>query len=178
MDFLLASVVVITLATIYTSFGGYNNRATDLLYCISGLLAAIGLRKIYTTILVDSVENFDKWTPRYDGKEILPLWSGNGIGLTLYGDCMRYDPQTQSEVKYVFLIFFYLPILPLGCYRVQETGYASQSYKRSCTSYKIFGSERWRILEVICIYLRFLTGILLVIAVICVISAVVAALFD
>lgn len=102
----------------------------------------------------------DKMQPRYNGENTnIPMGTVNGIGLVLYGtDFRSHSALTSnhnfisSEVKYLFFTILYVPIIPLGCYRVDLTGYKRKNYKRTETSYYVYGTERWAFWEVISIF--------------------------
>ena len=78
-----------------------------------------------------------------DGKGV-SLWRINGIGFSFYGmyrEALVGDYKTY--VTYHVFCLFFIPILPLGCFRViKENG-----------GYRILGGERkaWR--EILCMFL-------------------------
>ena len=98
----------------------------------------------------------DRYKPRYNGKSTdIPLGTGNGIGLHFLGDYRHdYISDGSTNVSYYFFVFFFLPIIPLGCYRIQEGSTYSPSHHRSTTRYKIYGTEKWKFTEVVTIYLK------------------------
>src|SRR5207245_1889280 len=49
------------------------------------------------------------------------MFTFNGIGTTLYGK-RNYDPNTQSYIATLYFTFIFLPVLPLGSYRVRDLG--------------------------------------------------------
>ncbi len=76
-----------------------------------------------------------------------------GFGTRLIGGDAGFDFRSEygdglygkkTEVKYLFLSLLYLPIIPLGCYRVD-------SY-----SNEIIKDEKWSIGELLTIYFFFL----------------------
>ena len=71
----------------------------------------------------------------------------NGIGFSLCGGWGRYDQETNSTVYYLFFSFF-IPLIPLGCYRATEVGQSGKS-----THYQIYGRDKWRFWEVMAVYL-------------------------
>ena len=81
-----------------------------------------------------------------DGKE-LSLLRVNGIGFSFYGkyrELLIGDYRTYVTY-YVFCLFF-IPILPLGCFRViKENG-----------GYRILGGERMAWREILCMFLGFM----------------------
>lgn len=109
--------------------------------------------------LLDKAKSSNR-EPNGKGQHLL-LGTGNGIGFTLLGDFRvrtymkdnNYKNMTSSNVTYHFFTFFFLPILPFGCYRVIQTGYHRENHKRATTSYKILGSERWNLIEDLSIYI-------------------------
>ena len=82
-----------------------------------------------------------------------PLGTWNAIGITCLG---KYRVFGNTQVSYVFLSLFF-PIIPIGCYRVTEslstTPHRDGPAWKSSTRYKIFGSEKWNLLEVLHVYL-------------------------
>lgn len=112
-----------------------------------------------------------KYPPRYNGKNTdLLLGSGNGIGFTLLGDDFRYH--NGSCVNYHFFTFLYIPIIPIGCYRVSEGARYSSSHKHETVNYCIYGTERWSFLEVIHCYLQRLSVFMILIGITFVFSLV------
>ena len=89
-----------------------------------------------------------------------PLGIVNGIGFNLICGG-RYEAQTASDAYYLFFSFF-IPLIPLGCYRSQEVSSSGRG-----SSYRIYGHEKWRFWEVISIYI---SGISWFIGFICLIS--------
>jgi hypothetical protein len=75
----------------------------------------------------------------------------NYIGTSLFGS---FRVAGWSGVSYVFLTLF-LPIIPIGCYRVRKGMTTSVSRKKQETAYTIFGSEESSGLEILYIYLRY-----------------------
>lgn len=86
-----------------------------------------------------------------NGKTPIALGTGNGIGISMFGEFNRKD---GIKVSYTFLCFF-LPILPLGCYASQESSFVSHSHKRQTTTYKISGSQPWRLIEILVLYFKY-----------------------
>ena len=82
-----------------------------------------------------------------------PLGTWNAIGITCLG---KYRILGETQVSYVFLSLLF-PIIPIGCYRVTE-GLSTTPHRdgpawKSSTQYKIYGSEKWNLLEVLHVYL-------------------------
>lgn len=127
-----------------------------LLFCIVLLWASrmLGKRK---------AENLP---PIYNGKNAnISMGTINGFGKTLCGNLFdfrshmsspsdyRFHSLVSSNVKYLFFTIFFIPVIPLGCYRVDTGVYHQQvSRKRQVTSYRIYGTEKWVFWEVISIY--------------------------
>lgn len=143
-------------------------------------------------------------TPRYNGCDIFPiLGTGNGIGLTLIGDYrpdgiiltknnkwIRWetisDQKLRAETigfiqytvaKYHFFVIFELPIIPIGCYRVMDVDYKYENHHHSQYRYKIFGTEKWVLSEIIRIYIRGWGRVSIAIGIICCIGIVIELLF-
>lgn len=139
-------------------------KKMDILYCLLALAGFVGLWFFNDKVIV---EKFIEPTRQYPYTKFEkcdpPLGTANGIGFTLYGTG-RYDYNTGSTAHYLFFCFF-IPLLPLGCYRAQMVGSKGRS-----TQYRIFGHEKWRFWEVISIYLStysWIGGIISIIALIC-----------
>ena len=77
--------------------------------------------------------------------------SANGIGLQLLGS---FRPVGFTKVYYEFFTLI-VPIVPLGCFRVEE--YPNGNWRKK--SYKIYGSEKWNFLEIMYIYLSTYSGV-------------------
>jgi hypothetical protein len=82
------------------------------------------------------------------------LETNYGIGISLSGDFFDLRCFYGSTVTYQCITFFYLPILPIGCYRVNRGKTTSVGPRRSTTSYKVYGSEKWIFLELLFLYLH------------------------
>lgn len=138
----------------------------DILYYSSGLISCIGLWFFNLKVIGDKlIEPHRKWPYTKFQKCSPPLGTGNGIGFTLLNGGGRYDVNTNSTAWYLFFCFFFIPILPLGCYRASEVGSRGKSMQ-----YRIFGHEKWRFWEVLSIYLAsysWIGGIVFIIAIIC-----------
>lgn len=50
------------------------------------------------------------------------LWGGGGLGTTLHGRRTDYDAGTGSFVATLYLIFLFIPLIPVARYRVVERG--------------------------------------------------------
>jgi len=81
-------------------------------------------------------ENIEKWLETCHQNQILEgvdttknspsLYTLNGIGATFYGK-RDYDSVTNSYVTNHFFTIFFIPVLPIGAYRVIDAG--ERSYK-------------------------------------------------
>ena len=99
----------------------------------------LGLKSILgcgTALLPSAIGHFRKRTERE--------------ALSVLGDC-----DDISEVCYKFFTLLFLPIVPLGCYRVQ-------TYSRACR--KVIGKESARLWEVLCVYIGYYTAVVILIA--------------
>jgi hypothetical protein len=99
------------------------------------------------------------------------LGSINGIGSSFYGSS-RGDGET--EVRYIFICFIGMPILPIGCRRVSESG-SSGMTPVFTESYKIYGRERWNLLEILQIYFLYWGGLSSIISVLALIISIASA---
>lgn len=110
----------------------------------------------------------------YNGKNTdVTLRQVNGTGLGFIGE-FRYDLGTYAT--YHFLTFFFFPIIPFGCYRVKTGKYNRISRKRSTQEFTIYGTERWKLSEVLKIYIRSIAVLAIFIGVILLIEYI-ASLF-
>lgn len=105
----------------------------------------------------------------YNGKNTdISLGQLNGIGLAFMGD-FRSDNGAHglTFATYHFFTIFYLPIIPFGCYRVKIGAYDYINHKRSKQHYTIYGTEKWKITEVLRIYMRYVIPLLVIFAGVC-----------
>ena len=77
----------------------------------------------------------------------------NSVGITCLG---KYREFGEYQVSYVFFSLIF-PLIPIGCFRVIE-GPSTRPHRegaawKSITPYKIIGSEKWDILEILHVYL-------------------------
>jgi hypothetical protein len=78
------------------------------------------------------------------------LFSINFIaGISLFGGG-RYEEETDSKSMYQFLYLWFIPLIPLNCYRAKEAGLGS---------FEIFGHEKWDLREVLYIILLRLSAV-------------------
>ncbi len=107
-----------------------------------------------------------KFTPVYNWeKPTCDFGTWNGIGIVLIGFGFRKDYLNDSEVKYAFLSFL-IPLIPIGCYRVSKLGsdsFGGGYIQETTTTYKIYGTEEWRIHEIIISYITIVCGVVFVI---------------
>lgn len=104
--------------------------------------------------LVPYVDDMKTSLPQYNGDSPSDLDFGttNGFGFTLLGN-FRLDPTTLSYAKYEFFTMI-VPIFPISCYRVQDLGISQLNGHTNQKSLKVFGTEKWNIIEVFTIYLQ------------------------
>lgn len=141
----------------------------ETLYLFLAFASFVGLWFFATRFFDDKlIELVRKWPYTKIEKCDPMLGTVNGIGLSLCGGSGRFDYSISSYAYYHFFCFF-IPLIPLGCYRAQEV---SNNGKGS--SYRIFGHEKWRFWEVIQIYL---TSIVWIGGVICLLG-IIASFFD
>lgn len=148
-------------------------QVTNLKETIMRILVAIILIVVpfvVTCIANTIISRFDKGglkiPPRYDGKHppnILQTW--NGIGFSFYGK-FRGDLKTSSYARYLCFCIFSVPIIPIGCYRVEYGEFQRISHKQEVQNYKVYGSEKWRFWECVSIYLLGITIVFALIGVI------------
>ncbi len=120
----------------------------DALYCSLFLIAFAGLWFLNSKIIIPKlIEPVRQWPYTKFEKCIPTLGTINGIGFSLLGGWGRYDPDTNSTAYYHFFSFF-IPLIPLGCYRATEVGESGNS-----TEIQIYGHDKWRFWEVIAVYL-------------------------
>lgn len=78
----------------------------------------------------------------------------DGIGRQLIG-CYRYS--FDSYVSYLFFTFLFIPIFPIGCYRVTKLGTTYPSYKRTITKFQFLGKAISKKNEIADCYLSILS---------------------
>ena len=71
-------------------------------------------------------------------------WLGCGCSLIGGDSVVHFRCEDHSSVEYLFATLFFLPIIPLGCYRVNED------------TEKVLGEEKWKAGEVLFIYFIYL----------------------
>ncbi len=103
---------------------------------------------------------FKPRTPNGKGKYMY-LYDARIIGVILEGLGFRKMKTTYgvSEVRYRFLMFLGVFLIPIGCYRVIEKETEKIGYKEYSTQFMILGTESWNILEIISIYLFRLSAV-------------------
>lgn len=109
--------------------------------------------------LVPTIEDFKDYSMKVYSKCYLKSWLGCGVmlkGMTVGNefrpkDVYGYeplDPRSTSHVEYLFFTIFYFPIIPLGCYRINNGNRI------------IMAKEKWKISEVIWLYIQTLITII------------------
>ena len=75
------------------------------------------------------------------------LFTLNGCGFRLY-TVGRQDVSTPlpSHSSYLFLCLFFIPLIPISCYRVADVGEGQ---------YYIFGNESWSLWEIVYLYMTY-----------------------
>lgn len=130
----------------------------DLLVALLWFAVPIGGGALIT-FLLGLLDKGVECIPRFNGKKSdITLGTGNGIGLTLMGE-FRSDFMSGSVVKYQFFCIFYVPIIPVGCYRVKQKGFFQKNWKKSTTTWIVYGTEKWRLIEILIIYTLGLAGV-------------------
>lgn len=72
----------------------------------------------------------------------IKAWFGCGL-LLLEGKrvaLQRFRPTNNTEVAYLYVCCFYIPLFPIGCYRIDSETFA------------IVGQEKWKFGEVFIVY--------------------------
>ena len=103
---------------------------------------------------------FKPRTPNGNGRHIY-LYDARILGIILEGIRFREvtTPYGISEVRYRFLMFLGIFLIPIGCYRVIEKKTIKTGYKEYTTQFMILGTESWNVLEIISIYLLRLSAV-------------------
>jgi hypothetical protein len=131
-----------------------------ILYAILKFLIPVAIMLVCNYVFVPLMNKLGKrYKPRYDGNRPLENFeTTNAVGISLFGDGFRVDPKNGSEVKYSFFTFI-IPLIPVGCYRLKEvdnTSFGGGYIQESKTKLIIYGTERWRIIEILYLYLSFI----------------------
>lgn len=153
-------IIVLTLSLIPN-----YDKHTEWLNCgwvtsIAGMLTFIGIvLSCYNSNQGYYVKPLDNKTPFVgsDNKNN-KMGTYNNFGTLFIGD---FRQVASTHVSYFFVSFF-LPIFPIGCYRVTK-GATTGTSRRQTTQYKIHGSEKWKFLEVLGIYLIYYGGMTLLV---------------
>lgn len=103
---------------------------------------------------------FKPRTPNGNGRDIY-LYDARILGIILEGIRFREvtTPYGISEVRYRFLMFLGIFLIPIGCYRVIDKKTIKTGYKEYTTQFMILGTESWNVLEIISIYLLRLSAV-------------------
>ena len=118
------------------------------------ILSASGILYLMSKLLHHYLSGKDFYSRPANQKSPSYLETNYGIGVSLSGDFFNLRCFHGSIVTYQCITFFYLPILPIGCYRVYRGKTTSVGPRKSTTSYKIYGSEKWIFLELLFLYLH------------------------
>lgn len=144
-----ALAIIILIALIAMLPNARYLRASGQDFFIGGWLYFGGAIAIYGGLLLKGyLDNctFNIKVP--NGKSPSNLGTTNGIGSTLLGGFRSYD---NSLVFYDFICLI-VPLFPVGCYRAVP-GETTQSRKTTSTSYRFYGSEKMKGLEILQVYL-------------------------
>ena len=125
-----------------------------MLYSFLFFVAFVGLWFLNSKVIIPRmIEPVRQWPYTKFEKCDPMIGTINGIGCTLCGGWGRYDSDTNSAVYYLFFSFF-IPLIPLGCYRATQVGESGNS-----TQYQIYGHDKWRFWEIVAIYLSSISWI-------------------
>ena len=107
-------------------------------------------------------EKFEPRKPNGKGKNIY-LYDARILGVILEGIRFRESttPYGISEVRYRFLMFLGIFLIPIGCYRVIEKKTIKTGYKEYTTQFMILGTD---LLEIISIYIFRLSTLIIFIS--------------
>lgn len=94
------------------------------------------------------------------------MYDARILGVILEGIRFRESttPYGISEVRYRFLMFLGIFLIPIGCYRVIEKKTIKTGYKEYTTQFMILGTESWNLLEIISIYIFRLSTLIIFIS--------------
>ncbi len=79
---------------------------------------------------------------------ILGSWYGNGLSL-----CGEFD-RKNAQVNYYCFTLFKQPIIPLWCVYSDIKKVERPNWKKETTTYNMYGTASWRILELFIMYYR------------------------
>ncbi len=117
-----------------------------------------------------------KHPPVYNG--ITPKYSFSKFGF-LYGlwdygfigNNFRIDPKNNSEVKYAYISLLFVIVIPIGCFRVkvierdEHDEYDEPKISKDGIDLepiiKVYGTEKWSVIEILFMYLSSLWFIFL-----------------
>ena len=121
------------------------------------LLAVVLIFLLRNYVKSDIIEQY-RAEPYTDYKHCEPvMFSINGCGIRLYTVARQYStPSATSYSAYQCISLFYIPIIPLKCYRAVDCDE---------NKYIIYGPEQWLYAEVIYLYLTYYRWIVAVAAV-------------
>ncbi len=90
----------------------------------------------------------------------IKLNSANGIGVMLLGGFEYNSPDSLQKILicYPFIPFLFLPLIPLGCYICYPGEEKYINYKHSTQNLYFYGSQPWRFIEILHIYLSGFSG--------------------
>lgn len=124
----------------------------------------------FSIFLRKRLEKIPRKYKKRDGKSPDLLGTFFGFGLSMLGDFDRIDSTDKMglrrNVKYEFLTFFYMPIIPVACYEsfLVNRGMSHREGAETVRNiqYHFSGSQKWNFLEIIDVYLWYwsIAGIL------------------
>ena len=138
---------------------------SDLTIFFISLAGVLFIGILFKVSLVLGKRKANTLSPRYDGKnKNVSLGTGNGCGFamsgTLFFNFREHDLSKapfysygETKVAYRFFTFLFIPIIPLGCYRIGSySSMVRHNRKRYSEAYTIYGTEKWLFWEVVSIY--------------------------
>lgn len=100
---------------------------------------------------------------RLDGGDLILGYGLAGGGV--FGKRFRIDPKNDSEVQYSFFCLLYVIVIPTGCWRVkiierdEHNKYDEPRISRNGIDtepiIKVYGTERWNIVELLYLYIAY-----------------------
>lgn len=145
----VAVIGIIILCILIPNSHYYRGRSENIYVC-SWVLSIASLVFSLSQVLYVYLDNRGFKVRAANGESPGSLGTTNGIGLSLQGS---FRGVGMTYVAYQFLCFF-IPLIPVGCYRVSMGGTTS-GYKKTTTSYRIYGSESWSGLEILQVYMSY-----------------------
>lgn len=146
------AVIVSLTTTVAIVFGAVTNQIAAFI--------SVGALILLSGIIISKSCPYLDWHNRvvgwYDDFFEPPLWSINGIVLGTRLIRVKSNPY----VVYSFFYFMAIPILPLSCYCFYSEPSADGDVLTT------WGKAKWNILDIFCIYTRWIGSIMVIIGVI------------